>query len=128
MQIKLAQLYVDDQDAARAFFTEKLGFQVKVDAAYSPESRWLTVVSPERPDGVELLLTVPDDTARAHRDKLKAEGTPYTSFVTDDITKDYETLSARGVVFTLPPTVMDYGGTDAVFEDGVGNLLNLHQD
>ena len=128
MQIKLAQIFVDDQDAARAFFTEKLGFQVKTDAAYGPDDRWLTVVSPESPDGIELLLSKPDDTARAFRDGLKARGTPATSFVTDDITKEYEALSARGVNFTMPPTRMDYGGTDAVFDDGLGNLLNLHQE
>jgi len=128
MQIKLTQLFVDDQDAARDFFTEKLGFLVKTDAAYSPASRWLTVVSPDAPDGVELLLTVPDDTARAYRDNLYARGTPATAFVTTDIDKDYATLVERGVTFTLAPTRMDYGGTDAMFEDGQGNFLALHQD
>lgn len=127
MQIKLAQIFVDDQEAARAFFTEKLGFEVKTDASYGPDNRWLSVISPENP-AVELLLSKPDDAARTFRDHLKAQGTPATSFGTDDIVKDYETLVARGVVFTMAPTTMDYGGTDAVFEDGLGNLLNLHQD
>jgi catechol 2,3-dioxygenase-like lactoylglutathione lyase family enzyme len=128
MQIKLTQLFVDDQDAARAFFTEKLGFQVKTDAAYGPGERWLTVVSPEAPDGLELLLSLPDDSARAFRDSQHAKGTPATSFTSTDIEAEYEALVARGVTFTLPPTRMDYGGTDAVFEDGQGNLLNLHQE
>ena len=128
MQIKLTQLFVDDQDAARDFFTEKLGFLVKTDAAYSPESRWLTVVSPDAPDGIELLLTVPDDPARAFRDSLHAQGTPATAFVTTDIDKDYGMLVERGVTFTMVPTRMDYGGTDAMFEDGQGNFLALHQD
>lgn len=127
MQIKLAQIFVDDQDAARTFFTEKLGFEVKTDAAYGPDDRWLSVFSPENPT-VELLLSKPDETARAFRDRLKAQGTPSTSFVTDDIDKEFGTLTARGVVFTMAPTAMGYGGTDAVFEDGLGNLLNLHQD
>jgi len=127
MQIKLTQLFVNDQDAARDFFTEKLGFQVKTDAAYGPDSRWLTVVSPEAPD-VELLLSVPDDTARAFRDNLHAQGTPATSFVSADIDTEYRALVERGVTFSLPPTRMEYGGTDAVFEDGQGNFLNLHQD
>jgi catechol 2,3-dioxygenase-like lactoylglutathione lyase family enzyme len=128
MQIKLTQIFVDDQDAAREFFTEKLGFLVKTDAAYSPDERWLSVVSPEAPDGLELLLSLPDDTARAFRDSLHDSGTPATAFVTTDIDKDYAQLLERGVTFTLPPTRMDYGGIDAMFEDGQGNYLALHQD
>lgn len=128
MRIKVTQLFVDDQDAARDFFTKKLGFRVKTDATYGLESRWLSVVSPEAPDGVELLLSIPDDTARAFRESLYAQPTPAVSFTTTNIDKDYAALVERGVTFAFPPTKFDYGGTDAMFEEGQGNFLGLHQD
>jgi catechol 2,3-dioxygenase-like lactoylglutathione lyase family enzyme len=127
LRIHLTEIFVDDQEAARAFYTDKLGFQVKTDAAYGPDTRWLTVVAPGSPD-VELLLNKADDAAEAFRASRREAGVPTMSFTTDDIEKDYETLSARGVTFTQPPTRREYGGTDAVFEDGCGNILNLHQD
>jgi catechol 2,3-dioxygenase-like lactoylglutathione lyase family enzyme len=127
MRIKLATIWVDDQDAAREFYGEKLGFKIHTDLAYGPEGRWLTVVSPEDPT-VELLLALPDGPAKALQDHLRNQGTPAQSFVSDDIQAEYDALVARGVDFKMPPTRMDYGGTDAVFEDGCGNLLNLHQD
>ncbi len=128
MRIKLAGVFVDDQDKAREYYTNVLGFQVKTDAPYDDTSRWLTVVSPEDPNGTELLLGVPSEAARDFQKKQRDIGAPATSFSTDDIQRDYEQLKAKGVNFVMEPTKMSYGGTDAVFEDTCGNLINLHQD
>lgn len=128
MRIKLAGVFVDDQDKALAFYTNMLGFQAKTDVPYTETARWLTVVSPEDPDGTELLLSVPNDAARGFQKAQHEMGAPATSFTTDDIQREYEALKAKGVRFVIEPTKMDYGGTDAVFDDTCGNLINLHQD
>jgi predicted enzyme related to lactoylglutathione lyase len=128
MRIKLTGIFVDDQDRAREFYEDVLGMQVKVDAAYGDGTRWLTVVSPEDPDGIELLLEVPDEAARAYRQAVREAGKPATALVTADCHGDYDRLVASGVTFTTPPTRMPYGGTDAVFDDTCGNLICLHQD
>ncbi|HEX2275028.1 MAG TPA: VOC family protein [Acidimicrobiales bacterium] len=128
MRIKLAAVFVDDQDKARRIYTEALGFQVKTDVDLGEGGRWLTVVSPEDPDGTELLLEPPDDAAASFQEHLRTAGKPATSFTTDDCRRTYEELSASGVRFVTEPTKMPYGGTDAVFEDGCGNLINVHQD
>jgi predicted enzyme related to lactoylglutathione lyase len=129
MRIKLSGIYVDDQDKALAFYTGKVGFKVKIDAAYSAEERWLSLVSPDQPDGTELLLgSFPNEHARALQSSLRESGTPATAFATDDCQTEYERLKANGVTFTMAPTTMSYGGTDAVFDDGCGNLICLHQD
>jgi catechol 2,3-dioxygenase-like lactoylglutathione lyase family enzyme len=128
MRIKLAGVFVDDQDKARGFYTKVLGFQVKTDVPYNETARWLTVVSPEDPDGTELLLRVPSDAARDFQKRQRDIGAPATSFSTDDIQRDYEELEAKGVTFVMEPTKMSYGGIDAVFDDTCGNLINLHQD
>jgi catechol 2,3-dioxygenase-like lactoylglutathione lyase family enzyme len=128
MRIKLAGIFVEDQDAALKFYTDVLGFQVKTDAPYGPGARWLTVVSPEEPDGTELLLTPVDEAAVGLQRALRAAGKPALSFTTDDCRRDHRELVAKGVHFTLEPTKMEYGGTDAVFDDGCGNLINLHQE
>lgn len=130
MRIKLHSIFVADQDKAKTFYTEVLSFELKQDAAYGPDTRWLTVVSPEDPNGIELLLapTKGDAAAEAFQKAQYAAEKPASSFTTDDIQKEYERLQAQGVVFRMEPKQMPYGGTDAVFEDGCGNLLNLHQD
>jgi catechol 2,3-dioxygenase-like lactoylglutathione lyase family enzyme len=128
MRIKLTSIFVDDQDRAREFYGDVLGLQVKTDAAYGDGARWLTMVSPEDPDGTELLLEVPDDAARAYRETVRAAGKPATALSTADCHGDFERLQRRGVHFTLAPTKMPYGGIDAVFDDGCGNLISLHQD
>lgn len=128
MLIKLAGIFVEDQDAARKFYTNVLGFQVKTDAAYGPGQRWLTVVSPEDPDGTQLLLSPGDEAATALQRAQRAAGKPAVSLTTDDCRREHRELVAKGVTFTLEPTKMEYGGTDAVFDDGCGNLINLHQD
>ncbi|SHG03197.1 VOC family protein [Streptoalloteichus hindustanus] len=128
MRIKLAEIYVDDQDRARAFYTEKLGFVVAMDASYGENSRWLTVVSPEDPEGTRLMLAKADGASRTFQQAVRAAGNPATALTTDDCERDYRRLSELGVEFTLPPTKMPYGGTDAVFDDTCGNLICLHQD
>jgi catechol 2,3-dioxygenase-like lactoylglutathione lyase family enzyme len=128
MRIGLVGIFVDDQDKAERFYTEVLGLQVKTSVPYSDSERWLTVVSPEEPDGVELVLHLTDDAARAFRAASRELGRPVLSLHTDDCQRDAERLKARGVVFVKEPSRMAYGGMDAVFDDTCGNLINLHQD
>jgi catechol 2,3-dioxygenase-like lactoylglutathione lyase family enzyme len=128
MRIGLTGIFVDDQDRAERFYTEVLGLQVKTSAAYGPGERWLTVVSPEEPDGVELVLHLTDEPARAFRQASRELGRPVLSLRTDDCQRDADRLKAKGVVFVKDPARMPYGGMDAVFDDTCGNLVNLHQD
>jgi catechol 2,3-dioxygenase-like lactoylglutathione lyase family enzyme len=128
MRIGLTSIVVDDQDQAEWFYTEMLGFQVKTNAPYSDTERWLSVVAPEDPDGVELVLHRTDEPARAFQQASREAGRPVVSLRTDDCQRDTERLKAKGVVFVKEPARMAYGGTDAVFDDTCGNLLNLHQD
>jgi catechol 2,3-dioxygenase-like lactoylglutathione lyase family enzyme len=128
MRIGLTSIFVDDQDQAERFYTEVLGLKVKTSAPYGPEERWLTVVSHEEPDGVELVLHLADEPARAVQAASRQAGRPVLSLRTDDCQGEAERLKAKGVVFVREPARMDYGGLDAVFADTCGNLLNLHQD
>jgi predicted enzyme related to lactoylglutathione lyase len=86
------------------------------------------VVSPEDPDGLQLVLHLTDEPARAFQAASRAAGRPVISLRTDDCRRDAERLKAKGVVFVREPARMAYGGMDAVFADSCGNLLNLHQD
>jgi catechol 2,3-dioxygenase-like lactoylglutathione lyase family enzyme len=128
MRIKLTTLFVDDQERARAFYTDVLGFQIKTDAAYGEGVRWLSVVSPDDPGGTELLLEKPDPHAQAFQRAVREAGKPAAALTSEDCRADFERLRAEGVSFTLEPTRMPYGGTDAVFDDGCGNLICLHED
>jgi catechol 2,3-dioxygenase-like lactoylglutathione lyase family enzyme len=128
MRVGLTSIFVDDQDQAERFYTEVLGFDIKTNAPYGPSERWLTVVSPEDPDGVELVLHLADEPARVFRQANRAIGRPMISLRTDDCRRDAERLKAKGVVFVKEAARMDYGGIDAVFHDTCGNLINLHQD
>jgi catechol 2,3-dioxygenase-like lactoylglutathione lyase family enzyme len=128
VRIGITEIFVEDQAKARTFYTEVLGLQVKTDAPYSDTARWLTVVSPEDPGGTELLLSPVTAPATALQEARRASGAPAISFVTQNCEHRYEELRARGALFVSKPTQMSYGGIDAVFEDGCGNLLNLHQD
>jgi catechol 2,3-dioxygenase-like lactoylglutathione lyase family enzyme len=128
MRIGLTGIFVDDQDKAERFYTGVLGLQVKTSAPYSDRERWLTVVSPEEPDGVELVLHLADEQARAFQRASRDLGRPVISLRTDDCRRDAERLKAKGVVFVREPARMDYGGMDAVLDDTCGNLINLHQD
>jgi len=117
---------VDDQARALAFYTEVLGFVKKADIP-AGEFRWLTVVSPDAPEGIELTLE-PNvfPPARTFQRELFAAGIPYTEFAVDDLRAEYERLSALGVRFTLPPTQAD-GQQIAILDDTCGNLIQLAQ-
>jgi catechol 2,3-dioxygenase-like lactoylglutathione lyase family enzyme len=128
MRIGVIEVFVDDQDKARAFYTDVLGFEVKDDTQYSDTARWLTVVSPEDRDGTQILLAPLHTAAQALQRARRDEGKPALSFTTDNCYQTYEELIARGAVFRSEPQQMSYGGTDAIFEDGCGNLLNLHAE
>jgi catechol 2,3-dioxygenase-like lactoylglutathione lyase family enzyme len=124
MRINLASVHVDDQAKALAFYTDVLGFVKKNDIPLG-EHRWLTVVSPEEPDGVELVLEPSDHPAvRPYKDALVADGIPFTSFAVADVQKEYERLTALGVTFTQEPTVMG-PVTTAVLDDTCGNLVQI---
>jgi catechol 2,3-dioxygenase-like lactoylglutathione lyase family enzyme len=127
MRIGLTVVYVDDQDQAEWFYTDVLGLTIKTNAPYGAE-RWLTVVSPEDPDGVELVLHLADETAREFQQASRELGRPAFSLRSDDCLRDTERLKANGVVFVTEPARRDYGGMDAVFDDTCGNLIDLHQD
>jgi predicted enzyme related to lactoylglutathione lyase len=128
MRIGLTSIFVDDQDKAERFYTGVLGLQVKTYMSYGGAERWLTVMSPEEPDGVELVLHLSDEPARAFRGASCELGRPILSLRTDDCQRHAQQLKAEGLVFVKEPSRMDYGGMDAVLDDTVGNLLNLHQD
>jgi catechol 2,3-dioxygenase-like lactoylglutathione lyase family enzyme len=124
MKINLASVLVDDQDKALRFYTEVLGFQKKTEIPLG-EHRWLTVVSPDDPDGVELVLE-PDEhpAAKPFKEALMQDGIPFTSFAVDDVQREYERLSAEGVRFTQEPTTMG-PVTSAVLDDTCGNLIQI---
>jgi len=124
VRINLASVLVDDQQKALRFYTEVLGFVKKNDVPMGEHS-WLTVVSPQDPDGVELVLEPGDHPAVGpFKAALVADGIPFTSFAVDDVQQEYERLRALGVTFTQPPTVMG-PVTTAVLDDTCGNLIQL---
>ena len=124
MRINLTSVYVDDQRAALAFYTDVLGFTKRADVPVGGDS-WLTVVSSESPDGPELLLEPSSHPAvKPYRDALVEDGIPLAQFAVDDVEAEHARLTARGVVFTQPPT--DVGpAVIAVFDDTCGNLVQL---
>jgi catechol 2,3-dioxygenase-like lactoylglutathione lyase family enzyme len=124
MRIHLASVLVDDQAKAERFYTEVLGFTKKSDVSMG-EFRWLTVVSPEDPDGTELLLE-PDahPAARPFKEALAGDGIPYTSFAVEDVQAEFERLTGLGVRFTQEPATMGPVVT-AVFDDTCGNLIQI---
>ncbi|MCX0271241.1 VOC family protein [Nocardia zapadnayensis] len=129
MRINMTSVWVDDQAKALTFYTDTLGFVKKTDVP-AGEYRWLTVVSPQAPDGVELLLE-PDahPAAKPFKNALMEDGIPFTSFAVDDIHAEYERLQGLGVRFTQPP--VDHGPvTTAVLDDTCGNLIQIaeHKD
>ncbi|MFE4835982.1 VOC family protein [Arthrobacter sp. NPDC056691] len=124
MKIALTSLFVDDQRAALAFYTDVLGFTKRHDIPLGDDF-WLTVVSPESPDGPELLLEPSGHPAvKPYRDALAEDGIPLAQFAVEDIEAEHARLTSRGVVFTQPPT--DVGtAVVAVFDDTCGNLIQL---
>ena len=127
MKIRLNSVFVADQEAALAFYTEKLGFEKKIDAPVG-EFRWLTVVSSDEPDATELALEPNAFPAAADYQKAIFDaGIPATALQSDDISADHERLAAAGVEFRSAPT--DAGGVlIAVFDDTCGNLIQIYQE
>jgi catechol 2,3-dioxygenase-like lactoylglutathione lyase family enzyme len=124
MKINVMSVMVDDQAKALRFYTEVLGFVKKREIPVGAYS-WLTVVSPEDPDGTELSLE-PDEhpAARPFKQALVEDGIPFTSFAVDDVAAEYDRLVGRGVRFTQPPADMGLV-TTAVFDDTCGNLIQI---
>ncbi len=126
MKIKMASVYVDDQAKALCFYTEVLGFVKKADFSQGP-FRWLTVASPEEPEGTELQLALNDNpAAKAYQQAMFQQGQPAMMFFTDDVKGDYERIKARGAEFTMTPTDVT-GSTIAKLIDTCGNLIQLTQ-
>ena len=127
MRITVTSVLVDDQRKALAFYTDVLGFVKKQDVPLG-EHAWLTVVSPVEPDGVELLLEPSDHPAVGpFKEALVEDGIPFTSFSVDDVQAEYDRLVAAGLKFLDSPQRTDWGKS-AVFDDGCGNLVQLHED
>ncbi len=126
MRIVVTSVLVDDQEKALQFYTGVLGFVKKTDIPMG-EARWLTVVSPQDPDGTELLLE-PDEhpAAGPFKEALVADGIPFTSFGVDDVKAEFSRLRDRGVRFTQEPLEMG-PVTTAVFDDSCGNLIQIAQ-
>ena len=126
ISVALTSILVDDQDRAEQFYTEILGFQVKMNfpvGAY----RWLTVVSPAAPDGVQIVLEpMGHDWARAFQTAMREAGVPATALQTDDIAAEYTRLTALGVVFKGPPAAAG-PVTQTVLDDTCGNWIQLFQ-
>lgn len=126
MKIKLTSVLVDNQDKAFKFYTKVLGFVKKQDFPVG-EFKWLTVVSPEEPDGTELLLEPNDNpAAKTFQEAIFKQGIPLTAFAVEDIQKEYERMKKLGVVFSKEPTKEGLV-TQAVFDDTCGNLIQLYQ-
>jgi predicted enzyme related to lactoylglutathione lyase len=126
MKIKLTTVYVDDQDKALHFYTDVLGFTKKADFSNGP-FRWLTVTSPEEPDGTELQLALNNNPpAKAYQQAIFQQNQPAVLFYTNDVKGDYERIKAQGGEFTMPPTSVT-GSTIAVLNDTCGNLIQLTQ-
>jgi catechol 2,3-dioxygenase-like lactoylglutathione lyase family enzyme len=124
VRIPVTSVLVDDQEKALRFYTEVLGFARKTEIPMG-EHRWLTVVSPEDPDGVELALE-PDEHhgAQAYKQTLVEDGIPFTMFSVEDVQAEHDRLVALGVTFTQPPTAMGEM-TTAVLDDTCGNLIMI---
>ena len=126
MKIRLTSVFVDDQEKALRFYTEVLGFAKKADFSQGP-FRWLTVGSPEEPEGAQLQLALNNNpAAQAYQQAIFQQGQPAAMFYTDDIKGDYERIQARGATFTMPPTAVT-GSTIAMLNDTCGNLIQLAQ-
>lgn len=128
MKIKLTSVSITDYDKALKFYTEMLGFVKKQDIPLGGGARWLTVVSPEEPNGTELLLEPNADypAMKALKESLVKDGIPFTAFQVDDIHKEYARMKKLGVVFTMEPTNTG-AATVAIFDDTQGNLIQIFQ-
>jgi predicted enzyme related to lactoylglutathione lyase len=126
MKIKLTSIYVDNQDKALRFYTEVLGFMKKTDFSQGPY-RWLTVASPENPEGTELQLALNNNPpASVYQQAIFQQGQSAAMFYTDDVQSDYERMKARGAEFTMPPKDVT-ASKIAMLNDTCGNLIQLTQ-
>jgi predicted enzyme related to lactoylglutathione lyase len=126
MKIKLTSVYVNDQEKALRFYTEVLGFVKKTDFSQGP-FRWLTVASPEDPDGTELQLALNNGpAAKTYQQALFQQGQPAAMFYTGDVQADYERMKARGAEFTMPPKDVT-ASKIAMLNDTCGNLIQVTQ-
>jgi predicted enzyme related to lactoylglutathione lyase len=126
MKIKLTSEYVDDQEKALRFYTDVLGFTKQADFSQGP-FRWLTVASPEEPEGTQLQLALNNNPAsKAYQQAMFEQGQPAVMFFTDDVKGDYARIKARGGEFSMPPTEVT-GSTIAKLNDTCGNLIQITQ-
>src|SRR6516165_1441703 len=126
MKIKLTSVYVDDQEKALRFYTEVLSFVKKSDFSNGPY-RWLTVASPDEPNGTELQLALNNNpAAKTYQQALFQQSQPAAMFSTDDVQADYDRMKARGAEFTMPPTDVT-ASKIAMVNDTCGNLVQLTQ-
>jgi catechol 2,3-dioxygenase-like lactoylglutathione lyase family enzyme len=128
MKIKLTSVSIDDYDKALKFYTEMLGFMKKRDIPLGEGARWITVVSPEEPEGTELLLEPNADypAMKALKESLLRDGIPFTAFQVGDVQQEYDRMKNLGVEFTMEPTNMGMT-TAAVLNDTCGNLIQIYQ-
>ena len=128
MKIKLESVSIDDYDKALKFYTDVMGFVQKRDIPLGEGARWITVVSPDEPDGTELLLEPNANypAMKALKESLVKDGIPFTAFLVSDIQSEYERMQNLGVEFTMEPTNMGMT-TAAVFNDTCGNLIQIYQ-
>ena len=128
MKIKLVSVSIDDYDKALKFYTEVMGFVKKHDIPLGDGARWITVVSPEEPNGTELLLepNAYDPAMKALKESLVKDGMPFTAFLVNDVQQEYERMRGLGVEFTMEPTNMGMT-TAAVLDDTCGNLIQIYQ-
>ena len=128
MKIKLVSVSIDDYDKALKFYTEAMGFVLKRDIPLGDGARWITVVSPDEPNGTELLLEPNANypAMKALKESLVKDGLPFTAFEVSDIQNEYERMKKLGVEFTMEPT--DMGSTTAaILNDTCGNLIQIYQ-
>jgi len=126
MQIKLTSVFVDDQDKALKFYTDVLGFQKKFEFP-AGQFKWLTVVSPEEPEGVQLVLEPNNgwnSAAKGYQQEVHRQGIAAANFFVADVQKEFERLQQLGVTFTKEPTKTT-GSTIAIFDDTCGNLIQI---
>lgn len=128
MKIRLTSVSIDDYDKALKFYTEAMGFAPKRDIPLGDGARWITVVSPDEPNGTELLLEPNANypAMKALKESLVKDGIPFTAFEVSDIQNEYERMKKLGVEFTMEPTNMG-PTTAAVLNDTCGNLIQIYQ-
>jgi predicted enzyme related to lactoylglutathione lyase len=128
MKIRLTSVSIDDYDKALKFYTEVMGFVKKQDIRLGEGARWITVVSPDEPNGTELLLepNASYPAMKALKESLVKDGIPFTAFLVNDIQEEYERMRDHGVEFTMEPTNMGMS-TAAIFDDTCGNLIEIYQ-